>query len=86
MGHNLLVRRRMRLNVSFRLTNVGSELTWEQSSSAVGFTLPPIRVHLINFGNLVSLFERQFIILGSIIAVVSKHPSIQRTWIKTHSY
>jgi hypothetical protein len=70
-GHNLLVRRRMRLTVSFHLTNVGSELTWEQSCSAIRFTLPPIRVYLVNLGNLVSLLERQFIILSSIIAVVS---------------
>jgi len=71
MGHNLQVQRRMRLNVSFHFTNVGFQLTWEQSSSAIRFALPPIRIHFVNLGNLVSLLEREFVILGSIIAVIS---------------
>ena len=45
----------------------GMSFTWEQSRSAVSFTLPPIFIDLVNLSNLIALFERKLIILSSVI-------------------
>ena len=56
---------------------IRGKLTWEQSHLARGsFSRPPVGINLVNLSDTLSLFERDLVVLGRVVACISARDSL----------